>query len=100
MSPGMPLPVWPVVRQMAGPDRLGLGAAAKSRRSTDLQPRTATADRVVGSICPYCGVGCTLSLTAQDGKIVRADSPLDASVTEGNLCIKGRFGFQHVQARD
>jgi NADH-quinone oxidoreductase subunit F len=48
------------------------------------------------TICPYCGVGCTLSLTAQDGKIVRADSPLDASVTEGNLCIKGRFGWRFV----
>ena len=52
------------------------------------------------TICPYCGVGCTLSLTTQDNKIVKASSPLDQEVTHGNLCIKGRFGWQfvHIQA--
>ncbi|MCA9677774.1 MAG: (2Fe-2S)-binding protein [Myxococcales bacterium] len=48
------------------------------------------------TICSYCGVGCTLTLHAQDGRIVKVTSPLDASVTEGNLCIKGRFGFDFV----
>jgi predicted molibdopterin-dependent oxidoreductase YjgC len=48
------------------------------------------------TICPYCGVGCTLTLHVQDGRIVKATSPLDASVTEGHLCIKGRFGWQYV----
>src|SRR5579863_6186314 len=43
------------------------------------------------TICPYCGVGCTLTVHAQDEKIVRVTSPLDHSVTNGNLCIKGRF---------
>jgi NADP-reducing hydrogenase subunit HndD len=51
------------------------------------------------TICPYCGVGCTLSLTVQDNDIVRVMSPLDSSVTDGHLCIKGRFGFQFVQNR-
>jgi len=49
------------------------------------------------TICPYCGVGCDLTVHAQDGKIVRVTSPLDHSVTHGNLCIKGRFGWQFVQ---
>jgi predicted molibdopterin-dependent oxidoreductase YjgC len=49
------------------------------------------------TICPYCGVGCTLTLHAQEGQIVRVTSPLDHSVTHGNLCIKGRFGWQFVQ---
>ena len=49
------------------------------------------------TICPFCGVGCTLSLTVQDGAIVKAGSPHDHSVTHGNLCIKGRFGWAHVQ---
>ncbi len=48
------------------------------------------------TICPYCGVGCTLTLHVQDNEIVKVTSPLDHSVTSGNLCIKGRFGFQHV----
>jgi predicted molibdopterin-dependent oxidoreductase YjgC len=51
------------------------------------------------TICPYCGVGCTLTVHEQDGKIVRVTSPLDHSVTHGNLCIKGRFGWQFVQIK-
>ena len=49
------------------------------------------------TICPYCGVGCNLTLHEQEGKIVRVTSPLDHDVTRGNLCIKGRFGWQFVQ---
>ena len=48
------------------------------------------------TICPYCGVGCTLTLHVQDGEIVKATSPLDNSITAGNLCIKGRFGWRFV----
>ena len=53
----------------------------------------------VDTICPYCGVGCNLSLHVQDGEIVKVTSPDDHDVTRGNLCIKGRFGYQHVQNR-
>ena len=49
------------------------------------------------TICPYCGVGCNLTVHEQDGRIVRVTSPLDHDVTRGNLCIKGRFGWQYVQ---
>jgi predicted molibdopterin-dependent oxidoreductase YjgC len=52
------------------------------------------------TICPYCGVGCTLTVHAQDGAIVRVTSPLDHSVTNGHLCIKGRFGWQFVEIRE
>jgi predicted molibdopterin-dependent oxidoreductase YjgC len=52
-----------------------------------------------GTICPYCGVGCELTVHAQEGKIVRVTSPLDNSVTSGNLCIKGRFGWQFVEVQ-
>ncbi|MEO8162484.1 MAG: 2Fe-2S iron-sulfur cluster-binding protein [Ilumatobacteraceae bacterium] len=52
------------------------------------------------TICPYCGVGCALTLHVQDNEIVKVTSPSDHSVTHGNLCIKGRFGFQHVQNRE
>jgi predicted molibdopterin-dependent oxidoreductase YjgC len=48
------------------------------------------------TICPYCGVGCTLRLHVQDGRIVKATSPIESSVTNGNLCIKGRFGWEFV----
>jgi len=51
------------------------------------------------TICPYCGVGCTLTLHVQDEEIVKVTSPLDQQVTHGHLCVKGRFGWQHVQER-
>ncbi len=54
---------------------------------------------VTDTICPYCGVGCTLELRVQDNAIVRVTSPLDNDVTSGHLCIKGRFGWQFVQNR-
>ena len=54
---------------------------------------------VTDTICPYCGVGCTLTLHVQDQRIVKATSPLDNDITLGNLCIKGRFGWQYVQNR-
>jgi predicted molibdopterin-dependent oxidoreductase YjgC len=54
---------------------------------------------VTTTVCPYCGVGCNLELHVQDNEIVRVSSPDDHDVTLGNLCIKGRFGFQHVQDR-
>jgi len=52
---------------------------------------------VTRTVCPYCGVGCNLELHVQDNRIVKVTSPLDHDVTSGNLCIKGRFGYQHVQ---
>ena len=57
------------------------------------------AQSVTTTICPYCGVGCNLELHVQDNEIVKVTSPLDHSVTSGHLCIKGRFGYQHVQNR-
>jgi predicted molibdopterin-dependent oxidoreductase YjgC len=54
---------------------------------------------VTDTICSYCGVGCTLELHVQDNRIVKVTSPLDHDVTSGNLCVKGRFGFQYVQNR-
>ena len=49
------------------------------------------------TICPYCGVGCTLTLRVQDNRIVGVTSPLAAAITAGSLCVKGRFGFGHLE---
>jgi predicted molibdopterin-dependent oxidoreductase YjgC len=56
-------------------------------------------ERVVSTVCPYCGVGCNLELHVQENEIVNVTSPHDHDVTEGNLCIKGRFGYVFVQNR-
>jgi predicted molibdopterin-dependent oxidoreductase YjgC len=52
------------------------------------------------TICPYCGVGCTLTVHIQDEKIVKVTSPLDQEITEGHLCIKGRFGWEWVNQKE
>jgi predicted molibdopterin-dependent oxidoreductase YjgC len=59
-----------------------------------------SAQTVTETICPYCGVGCNLDLHVQDNEIVKVTSPMDHDVTNGHLCIKGRFGFQFVQNRE
>jgi len=51
---------------------------------------------VTTTVCSYCGVGCNLELHVQDNEIVKVTSPVDHSVTNGNLCIKGRFGYTYV----
>jgi predicted molibdopterin-dependent oxidoreductase YjgC len=58
-----------------------------------------TQQKVVDTICPYCGVGCELELHVQDNEIVKVTSAWDNSITNGHLCIKGRFGFAFVQSR-
>lgn len=65
---------------------------ALGRWKEDEQTQTTT-------VCPYCGVGCNLTLHVQDNEIVKVSSPSDHDVTHGNLCIKGRFGYSHVQPR-
>ena len=50
------------------------------------------------TVCPYCGVGCTLTLRVQDNRIVRVTSPPDRDLAHGHLCIKGRFGCQFVDS--
>ena len=57
------------------------------------------AQTVTSTICPYCGVGCVVDLHVQDERILKVTSPLDSTVTEGHLCIKGRFGFEFVNER-
>ena len=59
-----------------------------------------SAQTVAQTVCSYCGVGCSLDLHVQDNRIVKVTSPLDDSVTAGNLCIKGRFGYSYVQSED
>ena len=63
------------------------------REAGEWRPEAQTA---IDTICPYCGVGCTLTVHVQDHQIVKVTSPFDNEVTRGNLCVKGRFGFEYV----
>src|SRR5512147_719781 len=53
-------------------------------------------DRIVTTTCPYCGVGCTLQLHVKDDFIYKVTSPFDSPVNHGNLCVKGRFGYDFI----
>ncbi len=55
-----------------------------------------TADRIVPTTCPYCGVGCALELHIKDDYIYKVTSPFDSVVNHGNLCVKGRFGYDFI----
>src|SRR5437764_7692703 len=78
----------PLLRQPRQ-DRLGLGRAARSRRSATLEPRTATADRVVQSVCPYCAVGCGQKVYVKDEKVIQIEGDPDSPISRGRLCPKG-----------
>jgi formate dehydrogenase alpha subunit len=60
----------------------------------------AVATRMTTTTCSYCGVGCTLELHTVGNRIFKATSPVEAVVNRGNLCVKGRFGFDYVHHRD
>jgi predicted molibdopterin-dependent oxidoreductase YjgC len=81
--------VCPTGALMAKPE-FDLRAAAQWRPETQ---------QVTDTICPYCGVGCTLSVHVQDQHIIKVTSPFDNEVTRGNLCVKGRFGFEYVNKK-
>ena len=87
----------PLLGQL-GVDRLGLGRAARSTRSRRLTPRTATADRVVQSICPYCAVGCGQKVYVKDERVVQIEGDPDSPVSRGRLCPKGAASEQLVNS--
>jgi formate dehydrogenase major subunit len=79
---------WPVLRQIEGADRLGLGAAVRSRHSIELKPRISDA-RVVKSVCPFCAVGCGQRVFVQDGVVTQIEGDPDSPISRGRLCPKG-----------
>jgi formate dehydrogenase major subunit len=93
---GKRLPTWPVLRQLRGRDRLGLGEAARSPRSAELRPRTAEADRVVRSVCPFCAVGCGQLVFVKDERVIQIEGDPDSPISRGRLCPKGSASKQLV----
>jgi formate dehydrogenase major subunit len=87
----------PLLRQLRD-DPLGLGRAARSRRSRKLQPRTRTADRVVQSICPYCAVGCGQRVYVANERVVQIEGDPDSPISRGRLCPKGAASEQLVNS--
>jgi formate dehydrogenase major subunit len=87
---------WPMLRQLTGRDPLARGAAAQSRRSARLGPRTAEADRVVDSVCPFCAVGCAQKVFVKDERVVQIEGSHESPISRGRLCPKGSASLQLV----
>ncbi len=90
----MKLGDWPVIRQATGPDRKGLGSAARSPHSAALSARVTQADRVVKSVCPYCAVGCGQNVYVKDERVTQIEGDPDSPVSRGRLCPKGSASLQ------
>jgi len=85
---------WPVVRQLTDGDPSARGPAAKSATSERLQPRMATADKIVKSVCPFCAVGCAQNVYVKDEQVVHIEGDPDSPVSRGRLCPRGSSSLQ------
>jgi formate dehydrogenase major subunit len=88
--------IWPVWNQIANRDLEGLGDSACSRRTGELAARTAAADKVVASVCPYCGVGCGQLVYVKNERIIDIEGDPRSPISNGCLCPKGAATFQLV----
>jgi formate dehydrogenase major subunit len=81
---------WPVLRQLTGTDRFGVGEAARSNRSAATTAmRTDDADAVVPSICPFCAVGCGQRIHVKDDEVLHVEGDPDSPISRGRLCPRG-----------
>jgi formate dehydrogenase major subunit len=87
---------WPVWKQIKSGDLLGLDRNAASQRTEFLMARTAGADKVVPSVCPYCAVGCGQLVYLKGGKIIDIEGDPGSPISNGCLCPKGAATFQLV----
>lgn len=72
------------------------GALMPASQVDDAQVYTGAAEKVVNSLCPYCGVGCQTEVHVKDDKILKVDGRPGPS-NENRLCVKGRFGMDYAR---
>lgn len=52
--------------------------------------------RTTTTVCPYCGVGCSLDLYTKGNEIAYVRSNWSGPANHGSSCVKGRFGWDYV----
>ncbi len=90
--------------KVSGVSAVSTAVGALSALGVDLTPKVARAQearikgaQVFNSVCPYCAVGCGLSVHVSDGQIVNIEGNPASPVSQGNLCPKGAATYQlHV----
>ena len=71
-------------------DACPTGALTKKQLGQPLLPGEAEQTR---SVCTYCGTGCSVDIQSKNGAIVEIKALADAPPNNGDLCVKGRFGY-------
>jgi formate dehydrogenase major subunit len=71
----------------------------KTLLNDDATKREVYADKVVNSVCPFCGVGCQTEISVKDNQIVKVDGR-NGPANRAKLCVKGRFGFDYALNKD
>lgn len=83
---------------------VGCGACVDTCPTGALEDATALVTGAPSTLtrttCPYCGVGCEMIVGTRDGRIVSIKPAIDAPVSKGHLCVKGRYAFDFVSAVD
>jgi formate dehydrogenase major subunit len=98
-------PVFDMDDPMGDSSCVACGECVQACPTGALMPATVTDENQVGdsadfdsevkSICPFCGVGCQISLKVKDNKVKFVEG-INGPANEGRLCVKGRFGFDYI----
>ena len=73
---------------------MGLNILKGKLMTTDFETKE------IESVCTYCGVGCDITAVVKDNKTQRIYAQKDGVVSQGKLCIKGKYGYDFVDAED
>ncbi|WP_136440917.1 formate dehydrogenase subunit alpha [Pacificoceanicola onchidii] len=98
-------PTFDISDPMGASTCVACGECVQACPTGALMPSTVMNDAQVGdskdydseteSVCPFCGVGCKVSLKVKDGKVKYVEG-INGPANEGRLCVKGRFGFDYI----
>ncbi len=98
-------PTFDIADPMGASTCVACGECVQACPTGALMPATVVDENQVGdradfdseteSVCPFCGVGCKVSLKVKDGKVKYVEG-INGPANEGRLCVKGRFGFDYI----
>ena len=71
----------------------GIGISLKPV-SAHAQPLKVNYAKETTTICPYCSVGCSIIVSAREGKVINTEGDPDSPINKGSLCSKGGSIYQ------